>query len=229
MTLKLIGYVRISTESQVGNTSIPHQKKQIQKFCEDRGYELLGIFEEQGSAENMMDRPVWLGVQFQVLNRGDIDGIVCFNQSRVSRNTGELCQFADSLLAAKKTIKIVSDPNLDLTQSGDYFKFTIISAMDRKDRIDTINKMQEGRAAKAQSGGYAYGAPRFGTQTINGELVAKPSELETIEIIRRHRQSGKSWSAIAEYLNAHGYPTKRGGQWSHSTVQRVHVRLKSAA
>jgi DNA invertase Pin-like site-specific DNA recombinase len=226
--VKLIGYARISTASQVGNTSIAHQKNQIEKFCQDHGYELIHIFEEQGSGENFADRPTWMMIQENILSSGDVDGIVCFNQSRVSRNTGEFCTFADAIIKAGKTIKIVADPNLDIYNSGDYFKFTIISAMDRKDRIDIVAKMQTGRANKAKDGGFAYGSPSFGYESINGELKPKESEQEAIEIIRRHRKSGKSYCKIASYLNDQGIPTKRGKTWTDVQVARIHKRLKAA-
>lgn len=229
MVLRLIGYARISTQSQVGNTSISHQISQIEKFCQKHGHALIHTFEEQGSGEHFAERPTWMMIQENVLASGDVDGIVCFNQSRVSRNTGELCTFADALIKAGKHIKIANDPNLDIYDNGDYFKFTIISAMDRKDRADIIGKMQTGRKVKAEAGGYAYGSPAFGQQSVNGELVADESEQQIVDVIRRHRKSGKSFAKIADYLNAHGIKGKRGKDWYASSVSNVYKRLMAAA
>lgn len=225
MVLRLIGYARISTVSQIGNTSIDNQKEEITKYCQEFGFELVHIFEEQGSGENFAARPTWMMIQENVLATPDIDGVVCFHQSRVSRNTGELCTFADALIKAGKHIKIVGDPNLNIYNSNDYFKFTIVSAMDRKDRIDSIQKLQDGRALKAAKGGYAYGSPAFGKQSVNRELGDDENEQKTIDVIRRHRKSGKSFAKIADYLNAKGYPTKQGKQWHASSVSNVYKRL----
>jgi site-specific DNA recombinase len=52
-------------------------------------------------------------------------------------------------------------------------------------------------------------------------------ELETIEIIRRHRKSGKSYQSIAKYLNEHGIKSKRGGKWHPETVSAVCKRFKT--
>jgi site-specific DNA recombinase len=47
-----------------------------------------------------------------------------------------------------------------------------------------------------------------------------------IEVIRRHRRSGKSYGQVANYLNEQEYPTKRGGRWSSSTVFAICKRLQ---
>ncbi|OUC16172.1 MAG: recombinase [Alkalinema sp. CACIAM 70d] len=91
-------------------------------------------------------------------------------------------------------------------------------------------RLNQGRQAKAAKGGYAgYGAPAFGQQSIDGELVENPNEQEIIELIRRHHKSGKSLQQIADWLNSQGYTTKRGQQWRRVSVKRVLDRLYGRA
>jgi Recombinase len=87
-------------------------------------------------------------------------------------------------------------------------------------------RLEQGRQAKADSGGYAgYGSPAFGQRSIDGELSSDPTETQTIELIRRHHKSGKSLQKIADWLNQHGYTTKRGQAWQRISVKRVLDRL----
>jgi Recombinase len=87
-------------------------------------------------------------------------------------------------------------------------------------------RLEQGRQAKADSGGYAgYGSPAFGQRSIDGELIADPTESQTIELIRRHHKSGKSLQKIADWLNQNGYTTKRGQSWQRISVKRVLDRL----
>lgn len=87
-------------------------------------------------------------------------------------------------------------------------------------------RLEQGRKAKAAQGGYAgYGSPAFGLKSLNGELVENPQEQEIIDLIRRHHKSGKSLQQIANWLNNHGYKTKRGQQWKRISVKRVLDRL----
>lgn len=89
-----------------------------------------------------------------------------------------------------------------------------------------VERLERGRRAKAALGGYAgYGSPPFGQQSVNGVLVDLPQEQKTIELIRRHHKSGKSLQQIAEWLNRHGYRTKRGQDWKRISVKRVLDRL----
>jgi site-specific DNA recombinase len=95
----------------------------------------------------------------------------------------------------------------------------------------TINqRTQGGRKAKAARGGYAYGSPVFGQTSVSGELVTDANEAEIIEIMRRHRRSGKSHNAIAQYLNEQGITTKRGNKWTNVQVKRVlgQTKVRSA-
>jgi Recombinase len=90
----------------------------------------------------------------------------------------------------------------------------------------TWERLEQGRRLKAARGGYAgYGSPAFGQASIDGELVDDPQEQEIIEFIRRHHKSGKSLQQIADWLNLHDYPTKRGQQWKRISVKRVLDRL----
>ena len=88
------------------------------------------------------------------------------------------------------------------------------------------DRLEQGRKAKAARGGYAgYGSPAFGQMSVEGELIDNPQEQEIIELIRRHHKSGKSLQQIANWLNQHGYTTKRGSEWKRISVKRVLDRL----
>lgn len=95
-----------------------------------------------------------------------------------------------------------------------------------QNKQSTWKRLEQGRQAKAASGGYAgYGSPAFGQRSVNGELVENPAETEIIELIRRHHKSGKSLQKIANWLNQQGYTTKRGQPWQRVSVKRVLDRL----
>jgi hypothetical protein len=92
--------------------------------------------------------------------------------------------------------------------------------------LSVWERLEQGRQAKADSGGYVgYGSPAFGQRSIDGELIADPTESQTIELIRRHHKSGKSLQKIADWLNQQGYTTKRGQAWQRISVKRVLDRL----
>lgn len=112
----------------------------------------------------------------------------------------------------------------------DIFNLSLISrrlmTADNWARHSTWTRLERGRKAKAEQGGYAgYGSPAFGQKTVDGELVSNLLEQQIIELIRRHHKSGKSLQQIADWLNQQGHTTKRGHQWRRISVKRVLDRL----
>ena len=64
--------------------------------------------------------------------------------------------------------------------------------------------------------------PRFGERLAAGGFrVPHLAEQKIIEKIVRLKTQGRSFRNIAEVLNSAGTPSKRGGQWSKTTVQDV--------
>jgi site-specific DNA recombinase len=221
--MKLVGYVRVSSESQRENTSLAEQRKQIEAYCCAFGHELIHTFEEVGSGKNTSDRP-----QFQEalkLVSEIADGIIAAKLDRLARNTRDVLSLIDDVLQPQKKALILLDLSVDTSTPTGRMILTVMSAVAHLERQIITERTQGGRKAKAASGGYAYGSPAFGTKAIAGELVIDGEEQGVIELIRKHHKSGKSFQAIATWLNNNGHKTKRGAQWQAMTVKRVVDRL----
>ncbi|MBD2168622.1 recombinase family protein [Calothrix membranacea FACHB-236] len=221
--MKLVGYVRVSNQSQAENTSLAEQRKKIEAYCYAFSHELIQIFEEVGSGKNVEHRP-----QFQEalkLVSEQADGIIAAKLDRLARNTRDVLALVDDVLQPQKKALVLLDLQVDTTTPQGYMILTVMSAVARLEREIINERTRGGQRAKAEKGGYAYGAPAFGQQAVAGELVPDQDELEVAEVIRKHHKSGKSFGAIATWLNLNGYKTKRGGQWQAMSVKRVVDRL----
>jgi DNA invertase Pin-like site-specific DNA recombinase len=95
-----------------------------------------------------------------------------------------------------------------------------LSAVAELERNVINERTQGGRKAKAKKGGYAYGKPKYGYDSVDGELTPNQEEQKIIKLIQNHRRSGKSYKKIADYLNQQNITTKQGGHWSSSVVHR---------
>ncbi|MGY1579128.1 recombinase family protein [Streptomyces sp. MN13] len=91
------------------------------------------------------------------------------------------------------------------------------------DRGLIIKRLTEGRQAKGERGGYAYGAPRFGQRVEDKELTADERENAIVEKMERWRdEEGLSIRAICARANeCDDMPAKRGGKWHPTTVARL--------
>lgn len=217
--MRLIGYVRVSSESQAENTSLAEQRKKIEAYCTAYGHELVALFEEVGSGRDVENRPAFLEALEAV--RSGADGIIATKLDRVARNTRDVLALVEEVLQPHNKALILLDLQVDTSSPTGRMILTVMAAVAQLER-DTINdRTQGGRKAKAENGGYAYGAPKFGTKAVDGELVTDDQEQEIIELIHRHRRSGKSTRAIAIWLNNHGYRTKRDKEWQSAQITRI--------
>lgn len=91
------------------------------------------------------------------------------------------------------------------------------------DRGLIIKRLTDGRTSKGEKGGYAYGAPRFGQRSDDGELIDDDDENVIVEEMERWRDEEKlSIRAICARANARDdMPAKRGGKWHPTTVARL--------
>lgn len=97
--------------------------------------------------------------------------------------------------------------------------------LDRK-----LSQSRVGRRRKAQTGGYSSGAPAFGYEARDGDLVELEEEQVTVKRIGDLRASGASLRAICSILESEGRSSKRGStRWQPMAVKRVLDRLGDAA
>ncbi|WPF90500.1 recombinase family protein (plasmid) [Cyanobacterium aponinum AL20118] len=222
MVKKLVGYVRVSSESQEDNTSLQNQIERIEAYCMAFGYELVKIFKEvaTGTKADIETRPIF-NEAIEYLKNDNADGIIALKLDRIARNTRDVLTLVEDVLEPQNKMLVLLDLQVDTSTPTGKMILTVMSAVAQLER-DTINeRTQGGRKTKAQKGGYAYGKPKFGYQTEDKELKEDSSQQETIRLIKRHRRSGKSYQKIADYLNAQNIPTKQGKKWSSSVVYRI--------
>ena len=221
--MKLIGYVRVSSESQEENTSIESQTDRIKAYCLAFGHELVKVYVEVGSGKNMVDRPEFCQALEDL--KTIADGVIAVKLDRIARNCRDVLALVEDVLTPMNKSLVLLDLQVDTSNPTGKMILTVMAAVAELERATINDRTQGGRKAKASKGGYAYGTPRFGQKAQDGELVNNDDELAVIEVIRRHHKSGKKPPTIARYLNENGYKTKRGKEWSQQGVINVLKRI----
>lgn len=222
--MKLVGYIRVSSDSQADNTSLPEQRNKITSYCQAFDHELVAVMEEVGSGTKST-RPEF-NKAIEMMRRGEADGIIVAKLDRLARNTRTVLTLIEDVIQPLNKSLIILDLGVDTSTPIGKMILTVMAAVATLER-DLINeRTQGGRKAKAMKGGYAYGAPMYGMRAVEGELVIDQAEQEIITTMRRHRRSGKSYHSIADWLNAQSIPSKTGGQWHGASVKAVLDRAK---
>ena len=223
--MKLVGYVRVSSESQSENTSLSGQIEKLNAYATAMGHELIEVYKEVGSGKSVKSRPVF-NEALEALSNAD--GLIVAKLDRLARSARDVLTLVDTNLEPNSKALVLLDLQLDTSTPQGKMILTTMAGIAEMERAIINERTQGGRKAKASKGGYAYGKPAYGWKSNeNKELVEDEREQEIIDIIRRHKKSGKSLRKIAEYLNKQGYKTKQGKQWVHTSVNSVLRRLKA--
>lgn len=226
--MRLVAYLRVSTDKQVeqGN-GLDVQKGALSKWARAENHRIIAWLSDEGvcgadelearealpEALGMISSKQAEGVAFWKLDRLARDLIV---QETILLEIGRIGGQSFSTVSSESAL-LGDDPN---DPSRTMIR-QILGAVSQYERAMIVLRMKMGRATKHAKGGYAYGAPAFGWQSVERELAPLPPEQDTLTRMRQLRANGASYREIAAILRAEGRPPKRGNSWHPMTVARA--------
>lgn len=216
--MKVIGYTRVSTREQAKDGwTLAQQRKDIQRYCEQRGWELIEVIEDAGFTGRNDDRPgLQRALGLLAKRRGHRpDAIVVARLDRLARSLANLVRYID--LSRKQRWGIVAlDMDLNTTTANGRLVTRIIASVAEWESEINGERVRDGMA-EARACGKVFGFRQ----------LADPS---TIERILTARAQGDTYNAIARALDHDQVPTPGDGkQWYPSTVERICKREGVAA
>lgn len=231
MPLKLIAYIRVSSQSQTDNTSFESQTHAIEDYCKRNNHELTSCRYETKSASGRRARPIFAEVLNEVKS-GGADGIVVCRLDRLARSTLEGLQVATDLKAANKTL-VVLDLGFDTSTPIGACILSVLLAFAELERNMIKTRVDEGRKRVLENGFYGGGRPSYGFQSKGGVgkklLVEDSSQQFVVSEMLRLRTQGFSTYKIAEHLNERGFSTKRGLPWNQSSIYTILKKINLSA
>lgn len=229
--MKVIAYLRVSTDKQAEQGhGLPVQEKKIRAWAREHGHRIVAWHRDEGiSGSNGLDAREGLYSALADLQDRKGHGLVVYRLDRLARDLivqeqllaeirrmgGE--PFSTSASEADFLSDDPDDPSRKLIRQ-------ILGAVNEYERSMIRLRLRSGRAAKAARGGFAYGAPHFGTRAEGGELVPDEREQAAVARMRVLQGEGMSLRQIAAQLDAEGIVPKRGDCWHPQTVSRVLAR-----
>jgi DNA invertase Pin-like site-specific DNA recombinase len=116
--LRAVIYCRVSTKEQTKNLSLPVQEKACRDYCEREGYEVAGIFVDEGESAKTIDRPRFKELLAFCRNRKNRVGVVVVNSiSRFSRDKYDHAIVRTLLSKLSVTLRSATEP-IDDTPTG---------------------------------------------------------------------------------------------------------------
>jgi DNA invertase Pin-like site-specific DNA recombinase len=222
--LRLVGYLRVSTAGQVEDgQGLAIQEQLIRSWCRTHRHRLAAVHRDEGVSGKLETRD-GLEEALSAVRFNGADGLVVSSLDRLARSLtvqeAALQQVwaAGGRVFAVDTGEVLADDPKDPVRT---FVRQVLGAVSQLEAGMIARRLRRGRLHKAESGGYAHGAPPYGWRAESGELVPDPAEQAVVERVRALRREGLSLRDIAGLLNAEGVPSKRGGLWYPASVARV--------
>ena len=203
-------YTRVSTAIQVDGYSLDAQKDKLRKYAEYEDMIVAAEYSDEGfSGKNIQGR-----LEFQrmlnVIQEGKdgVSYVLVFKLSRFGRNAADVLNSLQLMQDFGVNLICVED-GIDSSKDSGKLMISILSAVAEIERENIRTQTMAGREQKAREGKWNGGFAPYGYRLENGNLVIAEDEVEVIRIIYdRYIHTNEGLSAVANYLNNHGYTKK---------------------
>lgn len=226
MSVKVIGYSRVSTLGQVDGEGLGVQRDRIQAWATYQGFEVECIEEDAGISGASMERRGLKAVVSRALQLGAEAIVVVTKLDRLGRNALGVQQTLADLLASNVRIVAINDgvdSGSGMGTSILKLLTSILSAFAELERETIRVRLQDGRRrADREDRSYA-SEPRYGRRSLPGTraLEPAPAEVALIARARELRLEGLSLRAIGSALLAEGHRPRRSAAWAPAVVRRL--------
>jgi len=222
MKIKAFTYLRVSGKGQIDGDGFPRQRDAVQKYAKAHKIEIVAEYRDEGvsGTKDHFDRP-GLTDLFVAIKANGVRLVLVERSDRLARDlmVGEIILSEFRSLGVQV---VAADSDTDLTvEDGDPTRTLMrqmLGAIAQWEKSVIVQKLRASRVRIRRDRGRCEGRKPYG---------ANPVEKETIDKMRRWRQKGESYEAIAEALNKAGIlprTTLRAGKqtkWHGAAVQRI--------
>lgn len=203
---RAVGYVRVSDESQIEGHSLDAQRREIARWCEREGYELIEIYADEGISahtDRLDKRPALMQLLVDAEHHL-FDLVVTHMLDRWSRNVGVQRQTLQRLGAAGVGFASVVE-RIDFTTPSGKLKLTMLGGVAEffSDQLGLhFSKAFRQRAEL----GLPVGPVPFGYMVPTPGRVPEPKPEEAVAVRAAFEQRAQraSYETIADSLNDQG-------------------------
>lgn len=240
MGTRAIVYVRVSTTRQADHDlSIPDQLSHAERYCAERGYEIVTRYIDPGASARDDNRPEFqrmlADIKAGIVNA---DLLLVHSLSRFFRDSFGLAFYCREL--AKYGVRVISATQEMSDDANGALMRNVLSAFDEYTSLETAKHVTRSMLENARRGYWNGAIPPFGYQTVTVErhgnkdkkkLQIEPKEAEIVKLIFRLYLFGDGKTGalgikdITSYLNAKGFTERKGRPFRIQFVHKMLTRV----
>lgn len=225
MKARAVGYIRVSSGTQLDGYGLTVQEEQVRKCARRFGFRLVRVLRDEGVPGSIeaVDRP-GLAEALNLIESGSAEVLVTPRLDRLARKLtiqeaalAHVWKLGGRVFACDQGEVQQDDPDDPMRKA----MRQMMGVFAELERGMIVARLRRGRAAKKKTGGYVAGRPPYGLRASDGALVKDPDEQTVIKRARILQRKGLSLREIARSLEADGHRPRRGGEWHPTQVARL--------
>lgn len=196
---RVVSYLRVSSMSQIDNTSIEDQREKIDLFCRLNNYELVKEFVDEAKSAKSIEPREEYNKMIEFIDEGanDINAIVVYKSDRIHRRLKNLMIMIDHLQELSIDFISITEQFDTSTPQGLLF-LQMLGSFAEFERKQIAERTRSGRLATAKKELIPGSKPPFGYKIVDNKFHIVEEEAIIIKKIFKMRCAKKSLSEIGK-------------------------------
>ena len=219
--MKVIGYVRVSTDKQADRgISLEAQADKIRAMAVVHTADLVDIVVDGGESAKNLNRPGMMRL-LGVVEARQVHGVIVAKLDRLTRSVKDLCELLERFERREVALISVAE-SLDTSSAAGRLVLNIMAAVSQWER-EAIGERTRDALRHKRNQGERVGNIRFGYRLSDDgrHVEPDPGEQAVLAEIQRLRDGGGTLRGIAAALNRGELRTRRGSAWRLEHVARI--------
>lgn len=203
-TKRVVLYCRVSTDDQAKGGSIAHQEKEMRRYCEARGYEIVEVYKEDYSAKTF-NRPEMSKICKKYLKRkSGADMLFVLRWNRFTRDVGDGWEYIDKFRQYGVEVNAIEE-HLDFSVAEAKIMLSVYLSMAEVDNDKCSTATKDGIHQALLEGKCTNKAPRgymnvkvddYNKYVIIDEPVAKLVQYAFNEVAKGQKSLSMVWREV---------------------------------
>ena len=218
---KVAAYARVSMESECMHHSLSAQISYYSSLIQKNpDWEYAGVFADYGITGTLVRKRDEFQRMIRAADNGEIDIILTKSIQRFARNTLDLLNTVRHLKDIGVAVRFEKE-HIDSMSGDGELMLTILASFAQEESRSISENTKWAIQKRFRKGLPSLHFSILGYRWEGDELVIVPEEAETVQQIYRSYLDGKSKLDIVHELTAKGVTTKRGREWTESSIRVI--------